>query len=167
MAVHSPINMRTYHLQFDKAIAKLKMSMTEVLKKTAEGTMRDIVEGPPNPYKTGSYIASHRIGINEMDTSDTVVKEVGTMSIGEAKSRALSEIKKLDSVKEGDSIYISNSVGYSTKYGYSWARNVEYKGWDSESGHTEAHLVYEQAIAKIPQKIKKYISQVISTTGDN
>ena len=157
---YSPVNMKTFDLQFDAAVVKLKKSMVDILKKTAEGTFIDIVMGPPRPYLTGSYISSHRIGINEPDISDTVIHKAGIRTVEQAQSRALSELRKLDSVKEGDSIWISNSVGYSTKYGYSWARNVEYAGWPNND---RAYLVYETAIAKIPQKIKDYVTEVVTS----
>lgn len=157
MANYSPMNVRTYDLQFDKAISKLKTGMVDLLKKTAKGTMVNIVQTENPPYKTGSYMASHRIGINETDTSDHVSED--GIPLGAAKQESLNEINKLESVKEGDDIYISNSVGYSSKYGYSWARNVEYAGWKGRG----PYLVYEKAVAKIPSEVKKVITEVKTT----
>ena len=157
---YSPVNMRTLDLQFAEAIRKLKGGMTEVLKKTAEDTMMNIIQGPPLPYLTGSYMSSHRIGINETDISDIIVHKEGVRTLEQAQGRALAEVRKLKDVKEGDSIFISNSVGYSTKYGYSWARNVEYAGWPNNEG---GYLVYEKAVAKIPTSIAKHVTTIKST----
>ena len=154
---YSPINMQELDLQFDKVLKKLKGGMTEVLKKTVEGTMMNIIQGPPLPYLTGSYMSSHRIGINEPDTSDTVIHKKGVRTLEQAQGRALSEIRKLKDVKDGDTIFISNSVGYSTKYGYSWARNVEYAGWPRGRG---PYLVYETAVAKISTEISKHVTTI-------
>lgn len=157
MATYTPTNVRTYDLQFGKALKKLESGMAEVLKKTAKETLVNIVQTENPPYKTGSYMASHRVGINDSDKSDHVSDK--KIPLGVAKQESLNEVKKLDSVKEGDDIYISNSVGYSTKYGYSWARNVEYAGWKGRG----PYLVYEKAIAKIPSEVKKSISEVRTT----
>jgi len=158
---YSPTTVASYDLQFNKAIAKLKGGMTDLLKKTAESCLMNIIQGPPLPYLTGSYMSSHRVGINAPDTSDTIIRKKGVRSLEQAQGRALSELSKLKDVKEGDSIYISNSVGYSTQYGYSWARNVEYAGWSSkEGGRKEPYLVYEKAIAKIPANIRKHVTEI-------
>jgi hypothetical protein len=161
---YSPTTVASYDLQFAKAIAKLKGGMANVLKKTAEGCLMNIIQGPPLPYLTGSYMSSHRVGINEPDTSDTVIHKKGVRGIEQAQGRALAEVRKLKNVKGGDTIYISNSVGYSSQYGYSWARNVEYVGWSSEKGgRTEPYLVYEKAVAKIPDDILKHVSEIKTT----
>ena len=134
---------------------KLEEGMLNILKKTAKGFLKDVVNTENPPYLTGSYMASHRVGINKADTSDIVFNKPGSISLGAAKARSLVEMEKIDGAKEGDTIYISNSVGYSKK-GYSWARNVEYAGWNGRG----PYMVYEKAIAKIPQNIKKYITEV-------
>ena len=157
MAINSTVNMRTYDLQFAEAIRKLKGGMTEVLKETAKNTLVNIIQTEDPPYLTGSYMASHRIGINASDKSDHVVE--GIIPLGTAKQESLNELTKLESVKDGDTIFISNSVGFSTKYGYSWARNVEYAGWKGRG----PYLVYEKAISKISEDVRKAVTTIKST----
>ena len=159
---YSPTNLREYDLQFEKVKSKLVKGMAMVLRKTAETCLEDIVNHEPAPYRTGSYIASHRVGINTPDSNDTVVKEKGGISLGSARAQALSQKGKLKGVKATDTIYISNSVGYSTKYGYSWARNVEYAGWNGKG----PYLVYEQAALKALQNVSKYAALLMTTEND-
>lgn len=159
---YQPFNARTYELQFDKIIKSVKGKMAAVLKKTAEGAMNDIINHEPAPYKTGSYMASHRIGINKVDTSDTVHDVKNPISLGAARARSRAELSKLENIKVDDVITISNSVGYSTKYGYSWARNVEYVGW----GGKGPYLVYEQAAVKAMNDIAKHVQLIKTTTTE-
>jgi len=160
MAVLQPFNSRIYDLQFDKIIKDVKGKMGALLEETAKGAMNDIINNEPAPYKTGSYIASHRIGVNQEDTSDTVFVEKGGISLESARNRARAELTKLKNIKDTDTIIISNSVGYSTKYGYSWARNVEYAGW----GGSGYYLVYEKAALKAMNDIEKHVQSVKTTT---
>ena len=159
---YSPVNLREYDLQFEKVKGKLIKGMATVLRKTAETCLEDIVNHEPAPYHTGSYIASHRVGINTPDSSDTVVKEKEGIPLGSARAQALSQKSKLKGVKATDTIYISNSVGYSTKYGYSWARNVEYAGWKGRG----PYLVYEQAAVKVSQNAAKYSASLMKVEND-
>ena len=161
---YTPFNSRTYDLQFDKIIKDVKGKMGALLEETAKGAMNDIINNEPAPYKTGSYIASHRIGVNQEDTSDTVFDDVGEMSLEGAREIARAQLSKLKNIKDTDTITISNSVGYSSKYGYSWARNVEYSGWDGKNGHTKAYLVYEKAALKALNDIEKHVQSVKTTT---
>ena len=162
MATWKPFNSRVYDLQFDKIIKDVKGKMGALLEETAKGAMNDIINNEPAPYKTGSYIASHRIGVNQEDTSDTVFDDVGEMSLEGAREIARAQLPKIKNIKDTDTIIISNSVGYSTKYGYSWARNVEYAGWDGSS--TPAYLVYEKAALKALNDIEKHVQSVKTTT---
>jgi len=164
MAALQPFNSRVYDLQFDKIIKDVKGKMGALLEETAKGAMNDIINNEPAPYKTGSYIASHRIGVNQEDTSDTVFVEKGGISLESARNRARAELTKLKNIKDTDTITISNSVGYSTKYGYSWARNVEYGGWDGKNGHTEPYLIYSKAALKAMNDIEKHVQSVKTTT---
>ena len=46
---YSPTTVASYDLQFNKAIAKLKGGMTDLLNKTAESCLMNIIKGPPLP----------------------------------------------------------------------------------------------------------------------
>jgi hypothetical protein len=74
-------------------------------------------------YSQGSFVLSHRIGINQIDTSTTIVSEV----VADAVKQAEKQMAMIQKIKAGDIVYISNSV--------LWAPNVEYGGWDSKSGN--------------------------------
>jgi len=143
----SPTTLRSIDVQFDKIAEDVKDKMEEVLENAAKICLFHVInyEGK-DPFKTGSYISSHRVGINKVDTSDTVIKDVGIITIAKAKSNAMKEMDKIKNIKLDDTITISNSVGYSTKNGYSWAGKVEYSGWPNSS--VKPYLVYEKAVAK-------------------
>lgn len=158
---YAPVNLRSYELMFARIKGKTKKYMLDVMKKTVESCMDDIINHEPAPYKTGSYIASHRVGINAIDTSDTVFKDVGDCSLGDARSIARKEKEKIKEAKIGDTIYISNSVGSSTKYGYVWAGNVEYQGWNGKG----PYLVYEKAALNALNNISKHAIALKTTHG--
>jgi hypothetical protein len=161
---YSPINMRSIDVQFDKAIKEVEEKMGAILAKTAETCLLNVINPDgKDPFKTGSYISSHRVGINKVDTSDTVIYQKGIRTKDVAKGRAYLELKKIKNIKPEDTITISNSVGYSTKYGYSWARNVEYRGW----GKTGPYLVYEKAVAKTMAAMPKIVASVRMKTAED
>jgi len=157
----SPTTLRSIDVQFDQITKEVKGKMAAILENTAKTCLLNVIncEGK-NPFKTGSYISSHRVGINQVDTSDTVIKKQGTRTLEQAKGRALSELRKIKDIKPDDTITISNSVGYSTKYGYSWARDVEYAGWD----RTGPYLVYEKAVIKTMAALPKIVTTVTMKT---
>ena len=106
MAALQPFNSRIYDLQFDKIIKDVKGKMGALLEETAKGALMDIINNEPAPFKTGSYISSHRVGINQEDTSDTVIKKEGVRSLEQAKGRALAEMRKIKNIKDTDTIII-------------------------------------------------------------
>ena len=75
-----------------------------------------------SPYKYGSYILSHRIGINSADNSFTIMpnlaelskeKQEGAPKIGRAAAKAKAkteQLKKIPTIKAFDSIYLTNNV---------------------------------------------------------
>jgi len=155
-----PMNMRSFDLQFDKMEKETAAYMVAVLKKTAQTCFMNILETDNPPFKTGSYMASHRIGVNIENTSDTVFHTVGVLSLENAIKRSATELPKLAAVNSvSDTVTISNSVGYSTKYGFSWAAKVEYVGW----GGKGEYLVYEKAVEKTMRQLPN-IAKTISIT---
>jgi len=143
---------------FDK---KTKKAMANVLKETVEGCYKEIVA--TSQHKTGSYIASHRIGVNAVDGSDTVYSKKNPVAKGTAQLAALKELSKLGKVTAEDTIYISNSVGFSNPNHYSWAANVEYYGWPPNNAG--GYLVYEKAALFAINRIPKYV-QYVKSQGD-
>ena len=109
---YSPINLRTIDVQFDKAAKEVKNKIAAILENTAKTCLLNIINTEPSPFQTGSYISSHRVGINEVDTSDTVIYQKGIRTKDVAKGRAYLELKKIKDIKPEDTITISNSVGY-------------------------------------------------------
>jgi len=162
MAVWAPMNVRSYDLQFDKIIKSVKGKMGALLETTAKSALMDIINNEPAPFKTGSYISSHRVGINAEDTSDTIYEKEGEQSLEGARGIARAQLAKIKNIKDTDTIIISNSVGYSSKYGYSWARNVEYAGWAGKG----PYLVYEKAALKAMNDIPKHVQYVKTTTTE-
>ena len=160
---YSPTNLRAYEAALNVFDKKIKGAIAGVIKKTAEECYREIVAR--SPHKTGSYIASHRIGINDVDGSDTVYTKKNKIAKGVAQSAALKELGKLKGLKDTDTVYISNSVGFSNSNHYSWAANVEYAGWDTKDGSIDPYLVYEKAALLAINRIPQYV-QYIKGQGD-
>lgn len=155
---YSPINLRSIDVQFDKMAKEMKGKMAETLAETARTCLLNVINPDGiDPFKTGSYISSHRVGVNKVDTSDTVIYQEGIRTKEVAKGRAYLELKKIKNIKPEDTITISNSVGYSTKYGYSWARNVEYVGWKNKG----PYLIYEKAVAKTMAALPKIAATIM------
>ena len=115
-----------------------------------------------SPYFTGSYISSHRIGVNNVDGSDTVYTIKDPINESTARANALKELEKLKNLKAEDTVYISNSVGFSNPNHYSWAANVEYAGWKKGTGKKEPYLVFEKAALLALNRIPDYATYVKS-----
>ena len=159
----SPTTMRSIDVQFDQLTKKVNSNIADTLAEAARTCLLNVINPDgKDPYKTGSYISSHRVGVNIVDTSDTVIYQVGIRTKEVAKARAYLELKKITNIKPDDTITISNSVGYSTKYGYSWARNVEYAGWAGQG----PYLIYEKAALEAMDDIPKYVQQIKTTTTE-
>lgn len=156
---YSPTNLRSYEAALNVFDKKVKGAIAKVIKTTVEECYREIVA--TSPHKTGSYIASHRIGINAVDGSDTVYTKKNPMAEGTAKAAALTELQKLNGLKDTDTVYISNSVGFSNPNHYSWAANVEYGGWPAKG----PYLVFEKAALMAINRIPQYV-QYVKGQGD-
>ena len=130
--------LKRFSVRLDEFIdEELPELVNKVKKKVAEELLYHIVYNEGGvPFKTGSYILSHRVGIGEPDDSDTIV-EIGTLSVEAARTIAMTSQKpKIEAAKPGESIFISNSVGFSNANHYSWAANVEYEGWPMVEART-------------------------------
>ena len=152
-------NLRSYEAALDVFDKKVKGAIAGVIKKTAEECYREIVA--TSPCETGSYIASHRIGINAVDGSDTVYTKKNPLAKAAAQAQALTELQKLNGLKDTDVVYISNSVGFSNANHYSWAANVEYSGWNNKN----PYLVFEKAALMAINRIPQYV-QYVKGQGD-
>jgi len=160
-----PTNTRTIDASFNAIALKTKKKMAKLLHDVVKDCFTRAVNSEPAPYKTGSYIASHRIGVGAPDGSDTVVKNDGEISISAARSQAMAQLVKIKNLKASDVIYISNSVGFSNPNPYSWARNVEYQGWDSKTGGKGKgpYLVYEKAALAAINRIPEHVTHIRET----
>lgn len=152
-------NLRTFEADLNKFDSAIKKGAGNILAKAAEDCFREIVAS--SPFLTGSYIASHRISINNEDNSDTIY-QLGEASEGAVRAEALQQLNKLRDIKATDKIYISNSVGLSNSNHYSWAANVEYTGWYGKKSGTYRgpYLVYEKAMIYVMNQMPKYITSI-------
>ena len=156
---YSPTNLRTFEAALTNFEGKTKRQVARLLKKVAGECFNKIVDN--SPCLTGSYIASHRIGINDVDGSDTVYTKGNAIPEGVAKEEARGQLTKLSGLKNTDTVYISNSVGFSNPNHYSWAANVEYTGWNGKGGY----LVFEKALMETINNFPNYVSY-IKESGD-
>jgi len=155
----SPTDLRSYEAALNVFDKKVKGAIAGVIKKTVEECYREIVD--TSPWETGSYISSHRIGINAVDGSDTVFSKENPTSKAAAQAQALTELSKLTGLQDTDIVYISNSVGFSNENHYSWAANVEYSGWNNKG----PYLVFEKAALMAINRIPQYV-QYVKGQGD-
>jgi len=168
-----PTNTRTIDVAFNAIMLKTKKKMAKLLHDVVEDCFKRVVNSEPAPYKTGSYIASHRIGVGSPDSSDLVFKEDGGIPISAARTRAMTELTKIKNLKADDTVYISNSVGFSNPNPYSWARNVEYQGWGTKpdsKGKSKGkgkgrgpYLVYEKAALAAINRIPEHVTHIKET----
>lgn len=152
-----------YKLSLDEFIKEIPKFANGLKKRIAREVFFAVVNNEgATPYKTGSYILSHRIGIGAPDTSEIIVKK-GAVTADQAKASVLArQLSRLQNtgIKVEDDIHISNSVGQST--GHSWAMNVEYGGWPGGRG---PYLIYEKALQKVEPQIPKFVQQVVNSMG--
>lgn len=132
----------------------------EVKKEVAKELFTEIVNHRPEPFLTGSYMASHTIGINEQNTDEIVFEKVGQITPLGAKAISMLQLPTIEESKPGDIINISNSVGAATK-GFSWAKKVEFAGWANKG----PYMVYNLAVQKVVPKIPGIIDKVSERLG--
>lgn len=131
---------------------KIKDNVVEAVREVAAEAFRQIVGFSPTPqnsdagYSRGSYVLSHRIAINKVDSSTTVVPGArGDKDYG-AASKAMGQISNLDGLKLGDTAFISNSLPY--------AHKVEYLGWHSRSPYN----TFEKAVVATNHRLPSIIA---------
>lgn len=111
-----------------------------------------------SPFSTGSYIASHRVGINVMSTDYTIMAP-GTTTREAIKAEALIVGQAaIMASKIMDSIYLSNGIFY--------AANVEYLGWV----FTPPYFTYattREYIRHAAQQIMRYKGDLPGRTAIN
>jgi len=126
----------------DRYLEKLKESANDAKKTLAKQATRKVIDY--SPVRTGAYVTSHRIGIDQIDPSHEPFITVGPgeeippkmpTALAAALKESLyakhsTEISRAPFDKD---IYVSNSIPY--------ANQVEYIGWRL----TEARHVYHKA----------------------
>jgi len=144
-----------YDVDIGEFIKKIPEFINGLKKRVARELLISIVnpEGK-DPFKTGSYISSHRIGVGAPDDAVIILKK-GAVTVEQAKASVLVRgLSKLSSaINVDDDLFISNSVP--------WAKRVEYSGWVG----TSPYLVYEKAVQKIEPQIPKYVDQIEKSMG--
>lgn len=143
-------------------IEKVDEYANSIKKEVARRCFNRIVdhEEPRAPLYTGSYIASHRIGINAPDLSYTQVDIKNALTVSEARAIARGYLSVIAQAKPGDSIHLSNSVN---KRGFSWAINVEYAGWGLSA--TSPYHVYEKAMMRTQDEVQQIAQEMAKVLG--
>ena len=157
---YEPTNLKAFTASLNIFDKKVKSQIAAILKETAKGCYEEIVA--TSPHLTGSYIASHRIGVNGIDGSDTVYPKKNPQPEGVVKQVALQQLGKLDGLKHTDIVYITNSVGFSNPNHYSWAANIEYTGWKGRG----PYLVFEKALQFTLNRIPQYVNHIKEKISD-
>jgi len=158
---------------FNKLIKVIKKGEKTYKQELTQEAFKSLVD--LSPVSTGSYVLSHRIGINQKDTSVTLKKGPNpglykVLAFGNparasalhekavfrslkkakttAKPKALKQInKKLKKIGPDDSVIISNSIPH--------AVNVEYVGWMKTPPYQVYGLTYEYLRLKEKSIMKK------------
>ena len=123
---------------------KLEKQVNEYIQQVVNDTYEAVIAYSPSPEKgspfsKGSFVQSHRIGIDKAVITNTNLKGMGGKDYrSEEKARA--ELGIVPKIKHGDIITISNTIP--------WAEKVEYKGWKK----AKPYYTYKQAEAKVKTK---------------
>jgi len=124
-------------------IQQIKDEVTNEVKKIVKDTIKDVIDASPTPqnsagYSRGSYVKSHRVALDQADTSVSMIPE-GEEDYDAAET-AREQIDKVDElIKEPIvTVVISNNVDH--------ALDVETgDNWNQTPGYHP----YEKAAAKL------------------
>ena len=152
-------------LNLDWYISRIPTLAANIKKAVAKELFEEIVNTVDVPFRTGRYVASHRIGVGSEDTSYATED---MPNLGTARMKVLaSELPKLENIGPNDNVYLSNSVR--SAKGFPYADKVEWKGWiDSDLSSVESdnrtrrvpYLVYEKAVLKVKPRIRGIINDL-------
>lgn len=124
-------------------IKEINDEVTNEVKKIVKDTVKDIIEASPTPqnsagYSRGSYVKSHRVALDQADTSVSMVPE-GEVDEG-AVDTAMELLDKVDELIKDPivTVVISNNVDHAldVETGDNWKK-------------TPGYHVYEKAAAKL------------------
>ena len=149
-------------ITLDPALKALDGIIKDVKEKIATETFYAVIAPKgKNPFMTGKYVSSHRIGIDKADNS---YESDGAGSMGEAQRIASKQLTKLKYIPVESEIFISNSV--KSDKGFAYARMIE-SGWDrsKEGGKTGPWMVYANAFAEVAPQLQGWVDFIIHVHG--
>jgi len=124
--------------QFDRASEEINQSCQIAIKNIATEVYAQVIEN--TPIWTGSYLLSHRVGINGKSSEpptytnqDIEFTGLSQDTVSAYKDQAWKRILSIETSEQIESVYISNDIGH--------AAHVEYIGWTM----TPAYHVYGKA----------------------
>lgn len=117
----------------DEFRKEIKNEQVELTKKIAKIGFEKLIQY--SPYKRGSYILSHRIGIGSADLSFTLIPETpqdknkktagAEAGRGAAEQTAKTrELRKLEDLKPFQTVLLSNSVGHALAIEFGWSKQA-------------------------------------------
>jgi len=158
---------RTNQKGFQKDLADFQSETERLIsfaaKKVGETAFKTVIKYSPypmnpgtgrrsddSPHSRGSYVLSHRIGINAPSNEAPTVVPDGQVII-DADTQALAELDKLKQLPRYPSVFISNRCGH--------ADQVEYGAWDWEGAKAPAYFTYMIA----SEILKKRLSSILKS----
>lgn len=145
-----------FKIELDSFIEEIKDKTAEAVREVSKQAFMFVVAFSPKPqnalYSRGSYVLSHRIGINTLESDYTIVPGDEDQKDFGAQNEALSLIGKLDRVKAGDTVIISNSIP--------WADKVEYIGWYDPPRNHPPYNTYKKAVAGTNEELNNIIAEL-------
>jgi hypothetical protein len=131
---------------------EIKGSKEDVLKDIASKFLGALIKR--SPILTGRYVKSHKVGIDQKDTSTASL--IGTLQKDRrsaAASALMSGLNVIRSAQKFNAIYISNSLHY--------AHKVEYTGWKNSPPYFVYHHATMDMMGKADEVIKKYTREAV------
>ena len=130
------------HPDITAAISKIKVDSDKHIQDVVKTCYEAVVEYSPRPGHSkrnrskGSFVQSHRIGVNLgfIDTTRVRTRQ------DDSAAKAMGQLNQTRNIKFGDTVTISNSLPYAEK--------VEYKGWGGVKSSTPAYHTYKKAESK-------------------
>jgi len=131
---------------FQAEITKLTEGIDESIQEMVSDVYEKLLAFSPTPMNSragrskGSYVQSHRIGINLADITHTNLGRKAAPDFSSVE-KARQETVVIEKIKLGDTITISNTIP--------WAEKVEYKGW---GGDSKPYRTYAQTRSYVRSK---------------
>ncbi len=131
---------------FQVEIDKLTSGIDKSIQDMVSDVYEKLLAFSPTPGNSragrskGSYVQSHRIGINLADITHTNLGRITSPDFSSVE-KARQGMAVIDKIKLGDTITISNTIP--------WAEKVEYKGW---GGKSKPYRTYAQTRSYVRSK---------------